>query len=640
MTAPQEREGKPAWGLFVDLGALSQEQSRLQWEGSFEEYVEKVRENPKLVRSAHRYILEAVTHRPDFFTTGDNALFGIEKATNNFVDILNAAAQGLEPRKRILLLMGPVGGGKSTLVSAVKRGIEAYSKTDEGAVYAIADCPMKEEPFHLIPEEMRLRFEERFGIRIEGNLCPHCEYEYVGNHTELKDVRVKRIVFSENRRIGIGTFSPSDPKSQDITELVGSVDFSKLGEYGVASDPKAYRFDGELNVANRGIVEFVEMLKVDEKFLYTLLSLAQERVIKTGRFANISADEVPIAHTNESEYLRFVSKKENEALKDRILVIPVPYNLRVSEEIKIYHKLIRQSDLMRRAEVHIAPNTLRVASIFAVLSRLEEPKKGRLTKMKKLKIYDGEKIDDITERDVKEIHDQHPREGMEGISPRYIIDCLSTSLIKEGRTCLSPIDALRALKDGLDAHPHTRELDEPKKEAIKNLIGDVRTEYDDLAKREVQSAFVHAYESSAQTVLDNYLTNVEAYCNKKKVKDPVTDEDVEPDEKLMRSVEDAIGITDAEKKEFRQEILMRVGSMAMRGEKFQYTSHPRLKEAIEGKLFNDLKDVVKITTSTKTPDVEQLKRINDVAKRLIDEKGYCTHCAQELLKYVGTLLNR
>jgi len=191
--------------------------------------------------------------------------------------------------------MGPVSGGKSTLVSMIKHGLEEYTRTEEGAVYGIKGCPMHEEPLHLVPHDLRKDFSEEYGVYIEGNLCPSCKLrlqEEFNNHIEK--VPVERIAFSEENRLGIGTFSPSDPKSQDIADLTGSIDFSTIGEYGSESDPRAYRFDGELNKANRGVMEFQEMLKADEKFLYNLLSLSQEGNFKAGRFALISADETNV----------------------------------------------------------------------------------------------------------------------------------------------------------------------------------------------------------------------------------------------------------------------------------------------------------------------------------------------------------
>ena len=615
----------------------------LQWEGTFAQYFEIATKQQQVSRLSHERIYHMImdagfeTDRLgephyNFFT---QEIFGIEKPLQQIVEYFHSAAQRLEVRKRILLLMGPVGGGKSSIVYLLKRGLEMYSRSENGAVYAIKDCPMHEEPLHLIPAELREEVDREFSLYVEGDLCPHCRYmvdtQYKGR---IEEVPVKRIAFSEKYRVGVGTFTPSDPKSQDISELVGGIDLSTIGEVGVESDPRAYRFDGELNIANRGIMEFVEMLKVDEKFLYVLLTLSQEQNIKTGRFSMIYADEVAVSHTNEHEYQSFVGNKKSEALQDRIILVKVPYNMRVSDEVKIYEKLLKQSSLQN---VHIAPYTLRIASIFAVLTRLEPSKKAGMSIMKKLKLYDGEDMEDFKQKDVRELQEEALREGMEGISPRYVINRLSSALVKQNTTCINPIDALRALRDGLDQHTSiTRE----ERERYLNFISEARKEYDEMAKKEVQRAFVYSYEESARTLLNNYLDNVEAYCNRNKLRDPITDEEMDPDEQLMRSIEEQIGVTETAKKSFREEILIRISSLARKGMTFEYTSHERLKEAIEKKLFADLRDVVKITTSTRTPDKEQLRKINDVVDRLMAEHGYCQVCANEMLRYTGSLLNR
>jgi serine protein kinase len=624
------------------------ERERLHWEGTFRDYFELVLQNPHISKLSHARICDMILAagvekinegsrdeiiRYKFFS---GELFGIEGSISKIVEYFKSAAQRLEVRKRILLLMGPVGGGKSTIVTLLKRGLEQWTRTDRGAVYAIKDCPMHEEPLHLIPVELRPEIEKHYGIYIEGELCPQCRYNlehvYHGRH---EDVRVHRIVFSEKDRIGIGTFAPSDPKSQDITELTGSIDLSTIGEVGVESDPRAYRFDGELNIANRGLMEFIEMLKCDEKFLYSLLTLSQEQSIKTGRFAMIYADEVIISHTNENEYNAFVANKKSEALQDRIIMIKVPYNLRVSQEERIYDKLLKQSEALRN--VHIAPNTLKVAAMFAVMTRLEEPKRANIDLVKKMKLYDGEDVEGFKSKDVRELQEEAVREGMDGISPRYIINRLSGALVRDNITCINPIDALRAIKDGFEQHTG---ITSEQRERYLNLVAVARREYDEMAKNEVQRAFVYSFEEMAKNICDNYLDNVEAYCNKEKIKDPITEEELEPDEKLMRSIEEQIGISENAKNTFRQEILIRISTHARKGKPFDYRSHERLREAIEKKIFADLKDVVKITTSTKTPDADQLRRINEVIDRLVTQHGYCTVCANELLSYVGTLLSR
>ncbi|MBI2942053.1 MAG: PrkA family serine protein kinase [Chloroflexi bacterium] len=629
--------------LIQRLEQFRREEQQLTWEGSFAEYFDLVLQNPSIAQLSHARVhnmvkdagVEVLRDGEKEYRFFSRDLFGLNKTLQQLVEYFSSAARRLEVRKRILLLMGPVGGGKSTIVTLLKRGLENYSRTPAGALYAIKGCPMHEEPLHLIPQPLRQDIHKEYGIYIEGDLCPVCRQVLRDEYdNRMENVRVERIAFSEKQRTGIGTFTPSDPKSQDISELTGSIDLATIGEYGVESDPRAYRFDGELNIANRGLMEFIEMLKCDEKFLYGLLTLSQEQNIKTGRFSMIYADEVIVSHTNENEYNTFVANKKSEALQDRIIVIKVPYNLRVSDEVKIYEKLLAESAL---CDVHIAPYTLEIASTFAVLSRLEQSKKAGMSPLKKLRLYNGEEVEGFNQNDVRELQEESVREGMDGISPRYIINRLSNALIKDNVSCLNPIEALRALKDGFEQHTS---ISREERERLLNLIAEARKEYDEVSKREVQRAFVYSYEESAKTLLNNYLDNVEAFCNKTKLKDPITEDEIEPDEKLMRSIEEQIGVTETAKKAFREEILIRLSSLARRGVSFDYRSHERLKEAIERKLFSDLKDVVKITTSTKTPDAGQLRKMNDVVERLISEQGYCAICANEILRYVGTLLNR
>ncbi|MEC0249438.1 PrkA family serine protein kinase [Paenibacillus chitinolyticus] len=629
--------------IFKRITEHRTEKEQLAWSGTLREYLELVRQNPGLAMTAHARVYEMIAShgieqndghaRYNFF---DQEIFGLDRAVEKLVEeYFHSAARRLDVRKRILLLMGPVSGGKSTIVTLLKRGLEQFSKTDRGAVYAIKGCPMHEDPFHLIPSELRPEIEAELGIRIEGNLCPSCQLrlktEYGGN---IENVLVERVLISEDDRVGIGTFSPSDPKSQDIADLTGSIDFSTITEYGSESDPRAYRFDGELNKANRGLMEFQEMLKCDEKFLWNLLSLTQEGNFKAGRFALISADELIVAHTNESEYKAFIANKKNEALQSRMIVMPIPYNLKVTDEEKIYTKLIKQSDM---SHIHIAPHALRAAAIFSILTRLKETKKQGMDLVKKMRMYDGEAVEGYKDADLKEMQNEYLEEGMSGIDPRYVINRISSALIRHDLQCINGLDVLRALKEGLDQHPS---ITRDERERYLNFISVARKEYDDIAKKEVQKAFVYSFDESAKTLFDNYLDNIEAYSNWGKIKDPLTGEEMDPDERLMRSIEEQIGISENAKKAFREEIQIRISSYSRKGKRFDYSTHERLREAIEKKLFADLKDIVKITTSTKTPDERQLKKINEVTRQLIDGHGYCPVCANELLRYVGSLLNR
>jgi serine protein kinase len=629
--------------IFAKIDDHLQRHRAEDWEGTFRDYLSMVIQQPSLAQRAHARLHNMIRSAgvrvddegKERYTFFERDLFGIDEPLSQVVEYFKAAAMGSDVGRRILLLYGPPSSGKSQLVILLKRGLEEYTRTAEGAVYGIAECPQHEDPLNLLPHSLRASFQQETGIHVEGELCPLCalnlEEKY---HGDINKVLIKRIYFSEKARVGIGTFVPSDPKSQDISELVGSIDLSTIGDYGSESDPRAYRFDGELNIANRGLMEFIEMLKADERFLYVLLTLSQEKNIKTGRFPLIYADECVVSHTNETEFNEFLANKKSEALHDRMIMIRIPYNLKVSQEERIYQKLLRQTSL---EGIHIAPHTLKVAAIFAVLSRLEEPKMSGLTLAKKLKLYDGEDVEGFRQKDVKLIRENTEREGMDGISPRFVINRISSSLIKPDTRCINPIDVLRAIKEGIESQGHYKKAD---RERYSNLIADARREYDEIARTDVQKAFFVSFEEEAVTLLDNYLDNVEAYLDQTKLTDPITGEEVPPDEKLLRSIEEKVQVPEHGKDSFRNEIFRKVAMAHRHGEKFDYTTHEKLKEAIEKQLFEERRDTIKLTITSRSPDNEQLRKLNEVIDTLVSREGYCTECANELLKYVSSLLAR
>ena len=613
---------------------------------SFAEYLERVRKTPTVASPAHKRIYDmirsyGVTVDEDGRETYkyfERELFGIENATREIMEYFKGAAQGSDVGRRFLMLYGPPSSGKSNLLSMAKRDLEEWTKTDQGAVYAIDGCPMNSEPLLLIPKELRAKFEDELKVKIDGELNPVVALrlkELGGDFTKMK---CRRIYFSEQNRLGIGTFVPGDPKAQDISELIGSVDLSKIGIYGTESDPRAYRFDGELNVANRGMMEFIEILKADPRFLYVLLTATQEKNIKTPRFPLISCDIAIISHTNESEFKEFCGNPKNEALIDRMIVCRVPYNLRVAEEVKIYEKLMKHG-----AEgVHVAPHTLQVAAMFSVLSRLAEAKDGNLDKVKKMKLYNGEDVEGFSEKDIPRIQRESIYEGMDGVSPRYVINRLITTAIRgqeEGITqFITPIDVLRSLKDGLNT---SSKFKPEERSRYEELLGLVKTEFDQIARTEVQKAFFVSFNVEAKTLMDNYIDHVEAYLDKTKILDPVTQEELDPDEKLMRAIESKIGITDSQKDSFRNEVMRKVAAAERRGQKFNYQEHSRLREAIEKQLFEERRDTIKITITSRTnQDPEQLKRINQVVETLVKNHGYISESANELLKYVSSMMAR
>ncbi len=377
---------------------------------------------------------------------GADAVYGLDIPLMRLVHVLRAASEGYGPEKRVILLHGPVGSSKSTIARLLKKGIEHYSTTPDGALYTfdwvnLDDVGMagtESARFSARCTRSRCASSRRRGatarsassastsaqhhVRTEGDLDPACRFifnrlmdKYGGDWAKvMQHVRVRRLVLSEKDRVGIGTFQPKDEKNQDSTELTGDINYRKIAEYGSDSDPRAFNFDGEFNIANRGIVEFIEVLKLDVAFLYDLLGASQEHKIKPKKFAQTDIDEVIIGHTNEAEYKKLQNNEFMEALRDRTIKIDIPYITKVSDEIKIYQKDFNKEKIRGK---HIAPHTLEVAAMWAVLTRLEDPKKHNLSLVQKMKLYNGKVLPGYTQDTVKELRKEAPREGMEGISP-------------------------------------------------------------------------------------------------------------------------------------------------------------------------------------------------------------------------------
>jgi serine protein kinase len=648
----------------------------LHWDGTFAEYLEILKQDPQVARSAYQRLYDMIVsygsteyvkerenliHYPffdDSLDAGKDAVFGLDKPLMTLVDIFKSAARRYGPDRRVLLLHGPVSTAKSTIVRLLKKGLEAYSETDEGRLYTFywvmddgeeVPCPMHEEPLRLIPEDMRPVVMEMLGIKdpylvVEGDLCPACRFTY---DEFLKDadgdwlkvvekVRIKRLLLSEKSRLGIGTFQPKDEKNQDSTELTGDINYRKIAEYGSDSDPRAFNFDGELNIANRGLVEFIEILKLDVAFLYDLLTASQEHKIKPKKFAHTDIDEVILGHTNEAEYRRLLSNEYMEALRDRTLKVDIPYVTRYSDEVKIYERDFNERRVIGK---HIAPHTLEVAALWSVLTRLQDPKRSGLTLIQKLKLYDGRSLPGYNEDAVIEIRKEHPREGMFGISPRYIQDKLSNILVdNDCPDCVNPFALFRELEEGL-VH-HSLITSEEQRKRYKALIGEVRTEFDDIVKNEVQRA-ITADEDAIKKLCANYIDNVNAYTQKQKVRNKYTGKDEPPDERLMRSIEEKIEIPESRKEDFRREIMNFIAALSLKGEKFAWDSNERLRRALELKLFEDQKDSIKLTSLvSNVVDAETQEKIEVVKSRMIKNMGYCEVCATDTLNYVASIFAR
>jgi serine protein kinase len=670
-----------ATGLDI-IGLIREQQDArryqdLHWEGSFSEYLGMVHENPLIARNAFQRLYDMIvsfgteeyteykkriTHYKFFedpFEDGQDAIFGLDVPLMKLVQIIKAAAMGDGPERRVLLLHGPVGSAKSTIVRLLKKGLDHYSRTPEGALYTFrwvgdgAAAPVfHEEQLHLIPANFRQVYLDHVNrsvadarrIIVEGDLCPACRFmfnqymnRYEGDWTRvIEHIRVSRLLLSEQDRVGIGTFQPKDEKNQDSTELTGDINYRKIAIYGSDSDPRAFNFDGEFNISNRGLIEFIEVLKLDVAFLYDLLGASQEHRIKPKKFAQTDVDEVIIAHTNEPEYRRLQNNEFMEALRDRTVKIDIPYVTQLDAEIRVYERDFNQRRVRGK---HIAPHTIEMAAMWSVLTRLEEPKKVNLTRLQKLKLYNGKTLPGFTEDNVKELRKEAEREGMQGVSPRYIQDKISNCLvadIEEG--CVNPFMVMKELESGLKHHSLI--TSDEQREFYRELLSVVREEYEDTVKNEVQRAISADREAIAR-LCANYIDNVKAYTQKEKVKNKYTGEYEDPDERLMRSIEEKIDIPESRKDDFRAEIMNYIGALAVEGKKFDYTTNSRLQKALELKLFEDQKDSIKLTSLVSSViDQDAQEKIDVVKSRLIRDYGYCEICATDVLNFVASIFAR
>jgi serine protein kinase len=617
------------------------------WRGTLLDYLEKVKEDPGMTKLAHSRFYDMLMAQGAYDITQsddprvkrlykDESLkvynffkdefFGIERTISQIVRYFHSASLKGEESRQVLYFMGPVGSGKSSLVERLQRGLESVDP-----VYAIEGCPMFEEPLHLIPRHLRKEFEKMLGVHIEGDLCPTCRFrlkeEFGARYEEFPVITVS---FSKRNRKGIGVVPPVDPNNQDTSVLIGSEDISKLDKYS-EGDPRVLELNGAFNVGNRGMVEFIEVFKNETEYLHAMITATQEKFVPApGRHGTIYVDSVIVAHSNEAEWQKFKADHTNEAILDRIVVVKVPYNLRLSEEVKIYQKILRNSDF----RAHVAPHTLEMASMFAVLSRLEPTPKCDL--MTKLRLYNGEEVIEkgrTKKINVNELREETKREGLSGISTRFIMKSLDNALSESGR-CINPINVREALismiKDQ-DLADDTRKL------YLEFLQDTLHKEYLELLEKEITKAFVYSYQEQADALFQNYLDHAEAYVNKTRVKDRNTREELQPDEGFLKSVEEQIAIIGSAADGFRQEVIAYLWAALRRSEKVSYQSYEPLKEAIEKKLMSSVRDISRVITKARTRDEEQGSKYDAMVKNLLDN-GYCEYCVDVVLKYAANNL--
>ena len=619
------------------------------WRGNLLGYLEKVKEDPTTAKLAHARLYDTIMKVGirDIHESGDphvkrlykdesikvydffaDEFFGIEKTISQIVRYFHAASLKGEESRQVLYLMGPVGSGKSSLVEKLHRGLE-----ESESIYAIEGCPMFEEPLHLIPRHLRKEFEKMLGVHVEGDLCPVCRFrlreEFGGKYEEFP---VCTVEFSKRSRIGIGVVPPVDPNNQDTSVLIGSEDISKLDLYS-EGDPRVLELNGALNIGNRGIVEFIEVFKNEIEYLHCMITATQEKAVPApGRHGLVYVDTVIVAHSNEAEWQKFKSDHTNEAILDRIVVVRMAYNLRLSEEVKIYQKIIRNSDF----RAHVAPHTLEIASMFAILSRLEPTNKCDL--MTKLKLYNGEEVVEkgrTKKVDVQELREASKREGMSGISTRFIMKALDNALSDNtAGNCINPINVREALVNMVKEADLS---DDARKQYLEFLQDTLHKEYLEILEKEITRAFVYSYQEQAEVLFQNYLDHAEAYVNKGKVKDRNTKEELNPDEGFMKSIEEQIAIIGSAADGFRQEVIAYLWAANRRGEKIDYRSYEPLKEAIEKKLITSVRDLSRVITKARMRDEEQSEKYNTMVKNLLD-RGYCHTCVDMILKYAANNL--
>ena len=614
------------------------------WQGVFLDYLEKVREDPSIPKLAHSRLHDVIIRRgsediQDIDDPGAKRLykdeplkvynffrdefFGIEKTISQIVRYFHSAALKGEESRQVLYLMGPVGSGKSSLVEKLQRGLE-----ESEPFYVVASSTMNEEPLQLIPRHLRKEFEKMLGVHIEGDVSPvtrwRLDHEFGGRY---EDFPVELKHFSKRGRSGIGVVPPVDPNNQDTSVLIGSEDISKLDVYS-EGDTRVLDLNGALNVGNRGMAEFIEVFKNETEYLHAMITATQEKVIPApGRHGMVYVDTCIIAHSNEAEWQKFRADHTNEAILDRIVVVKVPYNLRLSEEVKIYQKIIRHSDF----RAHVAPHTLEVASMFAILSRLEPTAKCDL--MTKLKLYNGEEVVEkgkTKKIDVRELRDEAKREGMSGISTRFTMKALDNALSDnvEGN-CINPINVREAL---ITMVKEADFADDERKRLLEFLQDVLHKEYLEVLEKEITKAFVYSYQEQAEALFQNYLDHAEAFVNKTKVKDRNTKEELHPDEGFLKSIEEQIAIIGSAAEGFRQEVIAYLWATSRRGEHITYQSYEPLKEAIEKKLMTSVRDISRIITKARTRDEEQQQKYNAMVSNLLDN-GYCESCVDVVMKY-------
>ncbi|GAD53209.1 LOW QUALITY PROTEIN: serine protein kinase (prkA protein), P-loop containing [Halarchaeum acidiphilum MH1-52-1] len=648
-------------------------------------YLDLVRENPKVARNAHQRLADMFDHygtrydesrglvayalaTDDPLGDGANAFYGreIHEAIHEFVNKVKSGSRGLGPEKRILLLLGPVGSGKSDFDKRVRRYFEDYTRSDAGRMYTfrwtglcdvipdqdpaddVVRSPMNQDPLVLLPEDQRRAvldgvndaLDEPYTIRNEQSLDPESEF-YMDELLAASDddlaavlrehVEIIRLVADENRRRCVETFEPKDKKNQDETELTGDVDYSKLAVYG-ESDPRAFDYSGAFCNANRGIFSGEELLKLQREFLYDFLHATQEQTIKPKNNPRIDIDQVIVGRTNMPEYREKRGDEKMEAFNDRTKRVDFPYVLEYEAEAEIYGKLLRNADV---PDVHVEPHTLEMAGLFGVLTRIAEPDGGSVDLVGKAMVYNGE-TDDLEDVDAKKLREEGDDatdlgEGTDGISARFVGDEIAEAIMESthrGRSYLSPLLVFTHFEDHLPGHGSIAEDDVERYQRYLELV---REEYTDRAIDDVRHALAYDVDEIRQQG-EKYMDHVMAYIDDDTVEDTITGRRPNPTSRSLRAVEEQLDIPADRKDDFRQEVSNWVSRRAREGEAFDPQDNDRLRRALERKLWADKKHNINFSALVSANDLGEERSAWVDALR---ERGYSREGALEVLEFAG-----
>ncbi len=590
------------------LDAIQQES--VQFAGTevpFRAYAQRVENDPSTLRLSHALIYDMIraegvrigpTGAP-LYRLFEQEVYGAHGVVQQIVDYFAAAARGLDLRRRILLLVGPPGSGKSTIVNAIKRGLERYTRTPAGATYGIKGCPVHEEPMHLIPR----RHRGGLGSTVEGDLCPHCRWlvnEVYGGDVSV--VPVERVAFSRDAGVGIGTFVATDPGSERLERLVGRVDLEEVDGPDLRAARRAFRLDGELNAANRGLADLVEIFKMDERFLSALLTLSEEQTLKVAGPGVMYADEAIVAQSNLAEFESLVDDPRAAALLDRLVVVKVGYVLSVRDEVRIYRKMLAGTDL---SGLSLSPLALPTAATLAVLSRLE-PGPAGWDLRRKLHLYDGRFVPDARPEDLEGLRHAAPTEGLAGLSPRYVLNQLANALAAADG-CVSGHTVLRTLWEGLVQRAG---FDEAERDRWTEVFSRARLEYEDLVRLAVRRATVDGFERKADALATEAADELRRWTPSEGTDTPT-----------MRRIESAIGIPSYRRAGFRRSLFGELEATRTREGTHPYLSDPRLEEALTRLLVPDWDEAATALDG----DGERIR------SRLVGEWGFSPDCATELI---------